>query len=139
MDDIFSKVTAILISSILLFLVPVSVMIEKNEQAMQTYIYTEIVDLTDRIRNTGCLTSEMYLDFLTALENTGNIYNIEIQHFYKEESNGEIANYTQQIRNRLSKDGVYRFKMGDIIKCKVSRKDGSLIGVYGGRIKDESY
>lgn len=106
---------------------------------MQTYIYTEIVDLTDRIRNTGCLTSEMYLNFLTALDNTGDIYDIEIQHFYKEKSDGEIANYTKQIMNYLNKDGIYRFKMGDIIKFKVSRRDGSLVGVYGGRIKDESY
>lgn len=114
-------------------------MTEENNQAMQTFVYTEIVDLTDRVRNTGCLTSDMYLNFLNAINDTGAIYEVEIQHFYKKNGMGENANYTAQILDSLSEHGVYRFEIGDVIKLKVKRQDGTLVGFYGGRIKDESY
>lgn len=139
MSDVFSKVTAILLSSVLMFIVPVIIMTEENNQAMQTFVYTEIVDLTDRVRNTGCLTSEMYLNFLNAINDTGTIYEVEIQHFYKKNEMEENANYTAQVLNSLSEHGVYWFETGDVIKLKVKRQDGMLVGFYGGRIKDESY
>ncbi len=139
MSDVFSKVMAILLSSVLMFIAPVIIMTEENNQAMQTFVYTEIVDLTDRVRNTGCLTSDMYLNFLNAINDTGAIYEVEIQHFYKKNGMGENANYTAQILDSLSEHGVYRFEIGDVIKLKVKRQDGTLVGFYGGRIKDESY
>lgn len=106
---------------------------------MQTFVYTEIIDLTDRIRNTGCLTGSMYLNFLNALEDTGTIYDIEIQHFQTEDEIGVQMNSTDRILETLADDGVYRFRSGDVIKLKVKKQDGTLVGFYGGKIKDESY
>lgn len=139
MSDVFSKVVAILLSSVLMFIAPVIIMTEENSLAMQTFVYTEMVDFTDRIRNTGCLTDKMYLNFLNALGDTGAIYDIEIQHFHMEGNTGEYLNSTARILESLDDDGVYRFKAGDVIKLKVKKQNGTLMGFYGGKIKDESY
>lgn len=139
LSDVFSKVTAILLSSVLMFIAPVLIMTEENDRAMQTFVYTEIIDLTDRIRNTGCLTGSMYLNFLNALEDTGTIYDVEIQHFQTEDGIGLQMNSTEGILETLADDGVYRFRSGDVIKLKVKKQDGTLVGFYGGKIKDESY
>ncbi len=138
MSDVFSKVTAILLSSVLMFIVPVWVMTEENNRAIQTFVYTEIIDLTDRIRNTGCLTGSMYLNFLNSLEDTGSVYDIEIQHFLTEDDI-TVVNSTCHILETLKDDGVYRFRSGDVIKLKVKKQDGTLVGFYGGKIKDENY
>lgn len=128
-----------MLSSVLMFIAPVLIMTEENNRAMQTFVYTEIIDLTDRIRNTGCLTGSMYLNFLNALEDTGTIYDIEIQHFQTEDEIGVQMNSTDRILETLADDGVYRFRLGDVIKLKVKKQDGTLVGFYGGKIKDESY
>ena len=128
-----------MLSSVLMFIAPVLIMTEENNRAMQTFVYTEIIDLTDRIRNTGCLTGSMYLNFLNALEDTGTIYDIEIQHFQTEDEIGVQMNSTDRILETLADDGVYRFRSGDVIKKKKKKQDGTLVGFYGGKIKDESY
>ena len=128
-----------MLSSVLMFIAPVLIMTEENNRAMPTFVYTEIIDLTDRIRNTGCLTGSMYLNFLNALEDTGTIYDIEIQHFQTEDEIGVQMNSTDRILETLADDGVYRFRSGDVIKLKVKKQDGTLVGFYGGKIKDESY
>ena len=128
-----------MLSSVLMFIAPVLIMTEENNRAMQTFVYTEIIDLTDRIRNTGCLTGSMYLNFLNALEDTGTIYDIEIQHVQTEDEIGVQMNSTDRILETLADDGVYRFRSGDVIKLKVKKQDGTLVGFYGGKIKDESY
>ena len=128
-----------MLSSVLMFIAPVLIMTEENNRAMQTFVYTEIIDLTDRIRNTGCLTGSMYLNFLNALEDTGTIYDIEIQHFQTEDEIGVQMNSTDRILETLADDGVYRFRAGDVIKLKVKKQDGTLVGFYGEKIKDESY
>ena len=128
-----------MLSSVLMFIAPVLIMTEENNRAMQTFVYTEMIDLTDRIRNTGCLTGSMYLNFLNALEDTGTIYDIEIQHFQTEDEIGVQMNSTDRILETLADDGVYRFRSGDVIKLKVKKQDGTLVGFYGGKIKDESY
>ena len=48
-------------------------------------------------------------------------------------------NSTDRILETLADDGVYRFRSGDVIKLKVKKQDGTLVGFYGGKIKDESY
>lgn len=122
-----------------MFIAPVLIMTEENDRAMQTFVYTEIIDLTDRIRNTGCLTGSMYLNFLNAIEGTGSVYEIEIQHFQTEDEIGVQMNSTDRILEALAEKDIYRFRTGDIIKLKVRKQDGTLAGFYGGKIKDESY
>lgn len=139
MDEVLSTVTAILISVVLLFIMPVHRMIEQNQQAMDTYVYTEMVDLIDRIRNTGCLSQEMYIVFTEALADTGMLYQVELQHFYETDEGIEEENFLEQIKSKLEADTVYYFQEGDTIRMKIKRRDNSIVGYYGGRIKDEDY
>lgn len=139
MDEVLSMVTAILISTVLLFIMPTYQLIERSRDAMDTYAYTEIVDLTDRIRNTGCLSHEMYMRFADALADTGMAYQVEMQHFYKTEEGVEAENYLEQIKQTLETETVYYFQEGDTIRMSVKRQDGSQVGYYGGTIKDEDY
>ena len=60
MSDSFSKVVAILLSVVLMFIVPIFYMREEADRLKQTRIIEEITFFVDGVRNTGILSREDY-------------------------------------------------------------------------------
>ena len=61
MSDGFSKIVAILLAVIMMFIIPVFYMREEAERLKQTRVLEEITFFVDGVRNTGILSEEDYL------------------------------------------------------------------------------
>lgn len=134
MEDIFSRVTAIILGCVLMFFAPVRIMSERQKNMNQTYIFTETINIVDSVCNKGILYKEVYEQYIHSLGITGGLYNIYVEHY-----SGENGNYTGQILRELDTYGYYKMNKGDIFKIKVSDISGDVLVFYGGCIKDEDY
>lgn len=117
-----------------MFILPLKIINQRQENLYQTYALTESIALVDSVCNKGILYEETYLDFLNRLNNTGKIMNIELEHY-----SGDSGQYSSQIISELENSGFYKMKIGDLLKVKVLDNQDNVIIFYGGYIKDEDY
>lgn len=134
MDDIFSKVTAMILGCIFLFIVPVRLAYERQNNMFQTYIFTETVNMVDSVCNKGILYKEEYEKYRNRLALTGELYTVSIEHYSVQ--NGYMAD---RIIELLDSGGSYAMKKGDILRVTVSDRHHHILIFYGGCIKDEDY
>ena len=134
LEEVFSKIVAILLGCILMFILPVKIMYERQENLCQTFVLTESIALIDSVCNKGILYQDVYLSFLNRISKTNKIMKVELEHY--NESNGE---YTKEILSELENSGEYKMNIGDLIKIKVFDNKDNVIIFYGGYIKDEDY
>lgn len=162
MQDSIGKITAIFLAAVLLFLVPLSLYFQRQDNLHQLYVMTETVYLTDAVRNTGRLTEGMYEEFKHKLESLGNIYEISLRHTrftYRKPEEAYLEQpehfYTAEILSALYEEGEYRFLKDDFFRVEVIRKnhtpgerifknftgavfeEGTVEAYYGGSIKYE--
>ena len=55
LEEVFSKVVAIFLGCILMFILPVKIMYERQENLCQTYALTESIALIDSVCNKGII------------------------------------------------------------------------------------
>lgn len=134
MEEVFSKVVAIFLGCILMFILPIKIMYERQENLCQTYILTEAIALVDSVCNKGVIYQDVYQSFLSNVSNTGKIMKVEFEHY--SQGNGQ---YTKKIIKELENSGEYKMSIGDLIKVKVIDINGNVVVFYGGYIKDEDY
>ena len=139
-EEIFSKVIAIILGCILMFLVPMGIVSERQKNMEQTYILTETICFVDSICNKGIIYSDVYLNFVEKIQQEDEIYNINLEHI-KSSNHEEIKfnNYTKQILNVLENEGNYKFEKDDFFRIEITDSDDKLVLFYGGCIKDEDY
>lgn len=139
MDDVFSTVVAIIMGAVLLFIMPVQNMMQQNQSAMDTYAYTELVDFTDRVRNTGWISEEMFQQLQKGLSATGQVYQLRITH-QREDEAGTLQQWShEEVLQGLEQEKRYCLQKDDFIRVEIKRQNQTLVGQYGGRIKDENY
>lgn len=138
----FGRVIELLLAVVLLFLVPLNYMAQKQDAICQTYVTNEVTYLVDSVRNLGYLTDQMYQVFLKKLDSSNQLYDVELIHYKKmteiiPEENDIIWNecnyyctYTDEILSDLypqsNRDDVvnrYIFNQGDYFTIKVSNKN----------------
>lgn len=137
MEEIFSKVVAIILGAILLFIVPVKLMYQRQKNINQAYVMTEAICMVDSVCNKGIIYEDTYNQLLNNTNDIGGIIEIEFEHY-----SGEEGSYTEQILNELELNGSYKMKQGDLFKIKIYEKSynkRSVMAFYGGYIKDEDY
>lgn len=150
MEDTTVSIIGIIIGSILMFIAPLIMMSDRTDDLSQLSVQTFTTDFVDSVIKTGKITSDSYQDYISALESTGNTYDVNIevkildentaQKYTSNSSNGEIGPntyysiYTTQIEDRLAKsdsddDGTLNetgriiLKEGDVIS--VTAKNSS--------------
>lgn len=134
LEEIFSKVIAIVLGSIMLFIVPIRLMNQRQQNINQTYVLTEAMCMVDSVCNKGIIYEDTYLELLNKTEKTGEILKLELEHY-----SGESGNYTKQILSELEENGDYKMKRGDLFKIKIFDNNNNILAFYGGYIKDEDY
>ena len=82
MSDSFSKIVAIILAVIMMYIIPVFYMNEEAERLKQTRILEEITFFVDGVRNTGILCEDDYVRLEKVLYSLGGGYRIKISHFY---------------------------------------------------------
>lgn len=145
--EAFSKIVAIVVTMIALFVVPQLYFLQKLDIQVQDYVTNETTEFVDNIRTQGKLTQQEWLKFMSALDATGLLYEVEITHAHtmvtpEITTNGVIAStsesehYTDEILYVLfSKtlsdeekaagqiEGEYHFTKGDYLTVKVYNRE----------------
>ncbi len=80
MDRILWKVLAFLVCAVLLFLVPLLNMLERQDDIAYNIIFAECSRFSDICRDTGYISPDMYTDFMNRINSTGNTYDIRLIH-----------------------------------------------------------
>jgi len=92
-----------MLAVILLFITPLLSMSQKQDSIVQAVIDHETTQFIDAIRNRGYVSKDMYQSYLSKIDKTGNIYNIEICHAHKK----TVPNYDETTNTIL--DGYYSY------------------------------
>lgn len=82
MSETFSKITALVISVLLLFIFPTENLLSRQDDITQIIVLNETTEFVDSVRNLGYITPLMYMQFCEALSATGNIYEITMEHIH---------------------------------------------------------
>lgn len=135
MEEVFSKVVAIIIGCIALFIVPLKILSVRQENMHQTYILTETICFVDSVCNKGILYSDLYTEYLKKISSYNKIYKVKLEHIKNDNNN----DYTEQILNELEKEGSHKFIENDIFRVEIIDSSGNPVIFYGGCIKDEDY
>lgn len=146
LNDSFSKIVAILLAVILMFIVPVFYMREESDRLKQTRIIEEITFFVDGVRNTGILSREDYSRLENILYSLGGGYRISISHYShildeagKEVLYNQVANFEGEIMDCFGKNMDYYLKKHDYLKLIVKNSNGEVLAWYGGSVKYEAY
>lgn len=147
--DTVGKVIAIIIVMVALFIAPLVSMSSTNDSITQATVYDISSEFVDDVRECGYISQERYLSFITELDNTGILYNVEMIHshdtvnpVFGEQSttdeNGVVTKqqvvtdtnatteyyYQDEILEKVySKEGIYKMTQGDTFSIKVYNRD----------------
>lgn len=80
MSETLSKVFALIIAVLLLYIFPVENMLTRQDDIAGVFVLNETAEFVDSIRNLGYITPVMYRQFSQALATTGNRYVIAMEH-----------------------------------------------------------
>jgi len=80
LNDIFSKVIALILAVILLYIFPVENLLTRQDDITKVFVLNETSKFVDSARNLGYITPLMYNQFLHVLSSTGNEYNVLMEH-----------------------------------------------------------
>jgi hypothetical protein len=133
----FSKIVAILIAAIIMFISPLLYMAQKQDIISQTYVSNETIKFIDNIKNTGVIDAKTYQAYVNKIDATGNIYDIEIVHAHKvvdplyDVNTGAFLNdydiyytntYSSDILATFDEGKEYYFSQGDYISITVKNR-----------------
>ena len=139
MQNSTSTIIALFLAAILLFIVPLVTLTDRNDNVVQENVKMIVDEFVTEVRNTGKVTLSKYQDFENKLTATGNVYDIEIEIQHLDENPGKkttqanytkigenvyYSEYTTQILNKL-KSGTIVLKEGDLIYVKVKNQNNT--------------
>lgn len=137
----FNKIIGIFVAVVLMFIFPLMYNAQKQDMISQVYVSNETTEFINNIKNKGYITKNMYHSYVSKINGTGNLYNIEIIHSHKkieplyEEDTGEFINdytiyyyntYQDEIYEVIDQEETYHFSQGDFISIKVNNKNKTL-------------
>lgn len=80
MDRTLWKILAFLICAVLLFLVPLLNMLERQDEIAYNIVFAECNRFVDICRDTGFIAPDLYTDFINRINSTGNTYRVRLSH-----------------------------------------------------------
>lgn len=137
MEESTADIIGIFVAVALMFLVPLFLLADRNDDISQLIINTATSSFVDNIIKTGTITSEDYANYIIQLNSSGNTYDIDIEVKILDPNyaqkytniNGDIGSnqyysiYTTQIEEKLSYNG------GNENNKKIVLKEGDIISV----------
>ena len=140
MQSSTSTIIAICVAAVLLFVVPLVTLTDRNDNVVQENVKLIVEEYVSDIRNTGKITAEGFQDFENRLSATGNVYDIEMQVQILDENPGKktmqanytkigenvyYSEYTSQILNKLKTKKKITLKEGDFIYVGVTNQNNT--------------
>ena len=145
MSDTVMSVIAIFLATILMFVFPLMSTADRSDDISQQEVQTQTTRFVDQIRATGKITQTDYDNFLSAIAQTGNSYDAEMEVKVLDENSrkktGEASSskvgenkyyseYTSQIESVLKENGVYILKEGDIVSVSVKNTNKTISQIF---------
>ena len=142
MQNSTSTIIALFVAAVLLFVVPLVTLTERNDNVVQENVKLIVEEFVTDIKNTGKLTMAKYQNFQNRLSATGNEYNIEMEIQYLDENPGKkleqsnytkigenvyYSEYTSQILDKLnnSTNKTIALKEGDLVYVGVTNQNST--------------
>ena len=83
MSQSFGHIMAVLIASVVFFILPVYILAEKQDLYIQSYVWEETAEFSEMVKNNGYITKKMYEVFLKNLQVTNQVYSIHMTHKHR--------------------------------------------------------
>lgn len=119
MGDSLSKIVAIIIAVVLLFIYPIMIIAERQDDTTRIFVLAETTKLVDSVRNLGYITTNMYKEYINVLAATNNIYNIKMEHLHTRVDSletREVDDDSFQSDIGVNYEGYYTDEILDVIK-----------------------
>ncbi len=150
MSETLSKVFALIIAVLLLYIFPVENMLTRQDDIAGVFVLNETTEFVDSVRNLGYITPVMFRQFSQVLATTGNRYTIAMEHrhvnmqpvytdpdditsFQHDFSSHYHTIYTDEIMKTLfpevnppSEDTYYYLSKGDLFTVKVVNENKTI-------------
>lgn len=130
MQNTASTIIAVFVAAVLLFIVPLVTLTNRNDNVTQENVKLIVEEFVTEIKNTGKLSKTAYQNFENRLVATGNTYDIEVEIHHLDENPGkktaqanytkigENVYYTEYTTQVLNKIGIGDTASGDTMLLK---------------------
>lgn len=108
MDDNLQRVFSVLISTIIFFMLPLYIAFEKKDDISYALALKITSNFVDEATSKGYISKNMYEQFVSDLELTGNVYEIKIEHVAKKYY-PTIYSYTDVNKTQIRENGLAKF------------------------------
>ena len=144
MQSSTSTIIAIFVAAVLLFVVPLVTLTDRNDNVVQENVKLIVEEFVTDIKNTGKLSMAQYQSSEHRLSATGNIYDIEMEMQILDENPGKkntqanytkigenvyYSEYTTQILDKLNDasnpNKIITLKEGDLISVSVKNQNST--------------
>lgn len=133
MEDILFKMLGIILAVILLFIAPLWQAYERADDISYQIVLTAADELTQTVRHKGYLEENLYKRFLSQLASTGNLYDVEMEHYEQvyvpivdlmgqptgEYYEGYEGRFQAEICEDLETLGAYQMRSMDLFFIKI--------------------
>jgi len=82
LSESLSKIFALILAVLLLYIFPIENMLTRQEDVTRVFVLNETTKFVDSVRNLGYITPLMYMQFTQKLSATGLTYDIEMEHMH---------------------------------------------------------
>lgn len=140
MENAFSRIIAIFTAMIMLFIVPMIINMQRQENLIQMSVMQDTVQFVDSVRNMGVLTKEMYERYENKIRRVQGGLEIYMVHTAESISIGsqevervETLKTENEIISLLESNGTYDLQMGDYFRVEIKKKAAGYERIiYGG-------
>lgn len=77
------KISSLVFALFVFFILPVAYYARQQDALLQIFVQNETRKFSDAVRDSGYLDEAMYLSFLSALDSTGNLYQVTMDHAHQ--------------------------------------------------------
>lgn len=149
MDDTPVDVIGIILAAIIMFIVPLILISERNDDLSQMIASSATADFVNNVVKTGKITTDNYQNLVLSLQSSGNSYDIDLEVKILDENASKVVTdvdvksvgnnayysiYTTQIEDRLQRssansdlnyNGKLILKQGDVIAVTVKNSNAT--------------
>ena len=144
MEETTISIIGIMLAAILMFIVPLVTIADRNDDISQLTVQTLTADFVDKIIRIGQIRSQDYNEYISRLESSGNTYDVEIEVKILDENpskmqsdndkttvgaNSYYSIYTSQIEEQLRKNNADIADPNKEDTSKVLLKEGDIVSV----------
>ena len=141
MSDTLMTIIGIVAAVVLMFILPLVIMTDKNDEIAQTVVEVAVSDFVETITNQGEITEFDYSRLVQRISATGNAYDIQIEAQIIDDNPRRVTStfdssqtgdykyysvYTNTIMDKIEQDGAFELKKDDYIIVNVKNTNITL-------------